>query len=153
MKKDDTLIAENRKARHDYEIIDTIECGIVLCGSEVKSLREHRVNFRDSYALLKNSEILIIGLRIEHFKQATHEKVDPEQTRKLLLKRTEINKIEKLVKIKNLSLIPLKLYFKKHLVKLLLGIAKGKTKVDKRHTLKEQDIKKELAKVLKRRYI
>ena len=79
--------------------------------------------------------------------------MDPEQTRKLLLKRTEINKIQKLVQNKNLSLIPLKLYFKKHLVKILLGIAKGKTKVDKRHTLKEQAIKKELAQVLKKRYI
>lgn len=153
MKKEDNLIAQNKRANHDYEIIDTIECGIVLCGSEVKSLREHRVNFRDSYALLKNQELFIIGLRIDRFKQATHEQMDPEQTRKLLLKRTEINKIQKLVQNKNLSLIPLKLYFKKHLVKLLLGIAKGKTKVDKRHTLKEQAIKKELAQVLKKRYI
>ena len=150
MKKDDNLIAENRRARHDYEISDTIECGIVLCGSEVKSLRQHMVNFRDSYALVKSNEIFIIGLRIDIFKQATHVQPNPEQTRKLLLNRKEITKIQKLMHNKSISLIPLKLYFKGHLVKILLGLAKGKNKADKRQSLKEETVKKELARVLKR---
>ncbi len=152
MKKSDdqTLISENRKARHNYTIEDTYECGIVLEGSEVKSLRDHHVNFSDAYALIKNGEIFIIGLRIEKYKQATHDNIDPERTRKLLLHKKEIKRIERALGIKSASLVPLKIYIKKGRVKILIGIGTGKSKVDKRNTIKERDTKKELARVLKR---
>lgn len=150
-KKDQiTLIAENRRARHNYIIEDTYECGLVLLGSEVKSVKEHRLNFADSYALLKNGEIFILGLRIDKFKQATHEEIDPERTRKLLLNKKEIVRIERILQHKKATLVPLKVYLKNGRVKLLLGIGIGKSTIDKRQTIKERDVKKELSRVLKR---
>ncbi len=147
---DQTLISENRRARHNYTIEDTYECGIVLEGSEVKSIRDHHISFADAYALIKNGEIFVIGLRIEKYKQATHDEIDPERTRKLLLHKKEIKRIERALGIKSASLIPLKIYLKKGRVKILIGIGTGKSKVDKRQTIKERDTKKELARVLKR---
>lgn len=149
-KDDIVLIAENRKARHNYAIEDTYECGMVLFGSEAKSIRARHLSFADAYALIKNGEIFIIGLRIEKFKQATHEEIDPERTRKLLLHRTEIKRIERVLLNKKATLVPLKLYLKKGRVKLLLGIGVGKSKIDKRVTIKERDVKRELSRVLKR---
>lgn len=146
----ESLIAENRRARHNYTITDTFECGIVLKGAEAKSLREHHVNFADSYALLKNGEVFIIGLRIERFKQSTHEELDPERTRKLLLHRSEINRIERTLTTKAATLVPLKIYLKDGRIKILVGIGIGKSLIDKRATIKERDTKKELARVLKR---
>jgi SsrA-binding protein len=143
-------IAENRRARHNYIIEDTYECGIVLLGSEVKSLREHRLNFADAYAMIKSNELFVIGLRIDKFKQATHEEIDPERTRKLMLNKKEILRIERTLQNKKATLVPLKLYLKNGRVKLLLGIGVGKSKIDKRETIKERDVKKELRRVLKR---
>lgn len=143
-------IAENRKARHNYAIEDTIECGIVLNGSEVKSIRQHHLSFADAYALIKNNEIFVIGLRIERFKQSTHEEIDPERTRKLLLKRKEITRLERTLQTKKASLIPLKIYIKNGRVKLLLGIGLGKSKIDKREDIKERDTKREIARVMRR---
>lgn len=143
-------IAENRKARHNYAIEDSIECGIVLLGSEVKSIRARHISFADAYALLKNGEIFIIGLRIEKFKQATHEEIDPERTRKLLLNKREIKRIERAMQTKKASLIPLKVYIKNGRVKLLIGIGHGKSKVDKRDDIKERDSKLEIARAVKR---
>lgn len=150
--KKDTLapISENRRARHNYTIEDTFECGMVLLGSEVKSIKEHRLNFADAYALLKMGEIFIIGLRVDKFKQATHEDIDPERTRKLLLHKKEIVRIERILQHKKASLVPLKIYIKNGRVKLLLGIGIGKSKIDKRQTIKDRDVKKELSRVLKR---
>lgn len=145
-----TTIAENRRARHNYQIEDTFECGIVLQGSEVKSLREHQVSFADAYALLKNGEIFVIGLRIEKFKQATHEEIDPLRTRKLLLHKKEITRIERAMSSKQTALIPLKIYLKEGRIKLLLGLGTGKSKVDKRDTIKDRESKIELSRVLKR---
>lgn len=147
---DDNLITENRKARHNYEITDTIECGIVLLGSEVKSIRQRHINLQDSYAIIKNNEVFILGLRIDKFIQATHEVTDPLRTRKLLLRKKEIKKLLKVMQNKSISLIPLKAYFKDSKVKILLGLGTGKTKIDKRQTLKERTIKKELSRVLRR---
>lgn len=148
--KDSVSIAENRKARHNYAIEDSFECGMVLQGCEVKSIRARHLSFADAYALLKNQEIFVIGLRIEKYPQATHEDIDPERTRKLLLNKSEIKRIEKQIKAKNFSLIPLKIYIKNGRVKILLGLGLGKSKIDKRQTIKERDVKKELARVLKR---
>lgn len=149
-KPDIVLIAENRRARHNYTIEDTYECGMVLLGSEVKSLRAHQLSFADAYALIKNSEIFIIGLRVDKFKQATHEDIDPDRTRKLLLNKKEITRIERNLQTKKATLVPLKIYLKNGRVKLLLGIGIGKSKSDKRETLKERDMKKEISRVLKR---
>lgn len=143
-------IAENRRARHNYAIEDTYECGIVLRGSEVKSIRAHHLSFADAYALIKNGEVFIIGLRIEKFKQSTHEEIDPERTRKLLLNKKEITRIERILQSKKASLIPLKVYLKNGRVKILIGLGFGKSKIDKREDIKERDTKKEIARVLKR---
>jgi len=143
-------IAENRRARHNYTVQDTFECGMVLKGSEVKSLRGHKVNFSDAYALIKNGEIFIIGLRIDQFDKSTHDILDPDRTRKLLLNRKEITRIERILRTSKATLVPLKLYLKNGRVKLLLGIGIGKTKSDKRNTIKERDAKKEVSRVLKR---
>lgn len=152
MKKssDENLISENRRARHNYTIEDTYECGIVLLGSEVKSIRDRHIGFADAYALIKNGEVFLIGLRIEKYKQATHDDIDSERTRKLLLNKKEIKRIERIVSNKSVSLIPLKIYLKNGRVKVLIGIGTGKSKIDKRETIKERDTKKELARVLKR---
>lgn len=145
-----SAIAENRRARHNFTIGDTFECGIVLKGAEAKSLREHRVNFADAYALVKDGEVFIIGLRIERFKQSTHEELDPERTRKLLLHRKEISRIERALLTKTGTLVPLKIYLKDGRIKVLIGLGVGKKEIDKRATIKERDTKKELARVLKR---
>ena len=145
-----STIAENRRARHNYTIEDTYECGLVLLGSEVKSLRAHHLSFADSYALIKNDEVYIIGLRIEKYKESTHDDIDPERTRKLLLNRKEINKISRILKSKNATLVPLKIYLKNGRIKLLLGLGVGKSKVDKREVIKERDQKKEISRALKR---
>lgn len=144
------VLAENRRARHDYAILEAIECGIALKGSEVKSIRARHFSFADAYALIKNDEMFLIGLRIEPYPQATHDVVDPERTRKLLLRRKEIDKIERALKNSSLTLIPLKLYLKGGLIKVLLGLGKGQSKIDKRENIKERETKKELARVLKR---
>ena len=149
-KENTELIAENRRAKFDYEISDTYECGIVLKGTEVKSLRAHHVNFADAYALLKNAEVFLIGLKIERYSHASHETHEPDRTRKLLLNRSEIKKIFKSTKEKGLTLIPLKLYFKGGKAKVLIGVGKGKSKVDKRQDLKRKDADREVARALRR---
>jgi SsrA-binding protein len=143
-------IAENRKARHHYSIEETYECGIALLGSEVKSIRAHQLNFADSYALIKNGEVLIIGLRIDRFKQSSHEEINPDRTRKLLLHKKEIVRLERTLIGKKATLVPLKIYIKNGRVKILIGIGIGKSKIDKREDIKERDVKKELSRVLKR---
>lgn len=143
-------LLENRKARHNYSIEDSYECGLVLLGWEVKSLRDRRANFSDAYGLLKNGEIFILGLRIDPYLQATHEIIEPERTRKLLLRKKEISRIEKALQNKKATLVPLKIYLKNNRLKLLLGIGVGKTLVDKRQTIKDRDTKEQLRRVLKR---
>lgn len=143
-------ISENRRARHNFEIVDTYECGMVLRGSEVKSIRAHHLSFADAYALIKNGEVFIIGLRIDKFKQSTHEEIDPERTRKLLLHKKEINRIEKTLQGKKATLVPIKIYLKNGRVKVLIGIGLGKSKIDKREDIKERDTKREISRVMKR---
>lgn len=143
-------IAENRKARHNFTIGDAYECGIALLGTEVKSLREGRLNFADAYAFLRDGEIFIIGLMIEIYRFGTHFNHDPTRTRKLLLNRREITKITKEIARKGSTLVPLKMYFKNGRAKLLLGIGIGKTNVDKRQDLKRKDADREVARVMRR---
>ena len=138
------IIASNRKARHDYEIIDSYEAGIALKGSEVKSAREGRVNLKDSYARFIKGELWLVGMHISAYKQASMEPYDPERTRKLLLHKQELHKLYRKVEEKGVTLVPLKIYFKGHLIKIEIGLARGKHKYDKRAAIAERDQKREM---------
>ena len=143
-------IAENRRARYDYAILDTYECGISLLGTEVKSLRNRHLNFSDAYALVKNNEIFLIGLKIEPYIYGTHGNHAADRTRKLLLHKKQILKIQKEMQRKNCTLIPLKLYFKNGRAKVLIALAEGKSKTDKRQDIKRRDADREVARVMRR---
>jgi SsrA-binding protein len=145
------LIAENRKARHDYHILDTWEAGVALLGTEVKSIREGRANLRDSYAKVDNGEVWMMNVHISpysHRGYATHEEL---RQRKLLLHRDEIRKLVGKVAEKGLTLVPLELYFKKGRVKVLLALAKGKQAHDKRETIRRREIDRETRAAVKSR--
>lgn len=133
------LISKNPTARHNYTIEDTIETGIVLTGTEIKSIRAGKVNLKDSYAILKNGEVFILGMHISPYEQGNRFNVDPLRSRKLLLSKREINKLIGLTKQKGYTLVPISLYFKRSFVKLELGIGKGKKLYDKREDLAKKD--------------
>lgn len=130
----------NRKAYFDYFIEEEIEAGIVLVGTEIKSIRNGSCNLKDSYAIIKNNEAFILGIHISKYKEGNQFNHDELRTRKLLLNKKEIIKIKTKITQEGYSLIPLKLYFKKNKVKLLLGIARGKKLYDKRQAIKERDL-------------
>ena len=134
-----SLIAKNPVARHNYEIIDTIETGIVLSGTEIKSVRAKKVNLKDSYASIKNGEIYIHSMHISPYEQGNIFNKDPLRDRKLLLNKSEIRKLIGLIQQKGYTLVPISLYFKGSFVKLELGIGKGKKLYDKREDLKKKD--------------
>jgi SsrA-binding protein len=138
----------NRRARFEYEILDSYEAGIVLKGSEVKSLRVGKANLQDSYAVVKNGEVWLMNLHISPYEQANQFNHDPVRTRKLLLTKTEISKLSTKSNEKGLTLVPLKLYFKKGIVKVELGVAKGKKLHDKRESIKERDVEREMRRSL-----
>lgn len=147
----DSLIALNRKATHDYFIEQRYEAGVVLEGWEVKSLRAGHVQLRDSYVLLKQGEIFLIGAHISPLPEAsTHIVPDPTRTRKLLLHQSELNKLYGSVERKGFTIVPLKLYWKKNIAKCEIAIVKGKKEYDKRETIKQRDWEREKARVLKR---
>ncbi len=143
------IIAQNRKAYHEYFIEDKIECGIVLAGTEVKSLRKGSVNFRDSYAEIRNGECFICGMHISPYEQGNIFNKDPLRDRKLLLHKHEIDRLLGVVKQKGLTLTPLELYFSHGKVKLLLGVAKGKKLYDKRDSIAAKDAAREIDRRLK----
>lgn len=143
------IIAQNRKAYHEYFIDDKIECGIVLAGTEVKSLRKGAVNFRDSYAEIRNGECFLCGMHISPYEQGNIFNKDPLRDRKLLLHKSEINRLLGFVKQKGLTLVPLELYFSKGKVKLLLGVARGKKLYDKRDSIAAKDTAREIDRRLK----
>lgn len=138
------IVAENRKARHDYYIEDQFEAGMVLVGTEVKSLRDGRANLKDSYVKIKNGEVFVYQMHIGPYPFAYNENHDPLRSRKLLLHKYEIKKLYSKVNEKGLSLIPLSVYFKNGKVKMIIGLAKGKRLYDKRETIKNRDAKREL---------
>lgn len=144
------LIARNPTAKHNYNIIDTIETGIVLSGTEIKSIRNGRVNLKDSYAGIRNGELFIYNLHISPYEFGNIYNKDPLRDRKLLVNKHEFNKLVGLIKQKGYSLIPMSLYFKGNFVKLELGIGKGKKLYDKREDIAKKDaemrIKKEFGK-------
>ena len=138
------MVAENRKARHNYFIEDTFEAGMVLTGTEVKSLRAGRANLKDSYARIKNGEVWAHQIHISPYKFAYYGNHDPLRPRKLLLHKREIKKLYGQVNEKGHSLIPLKLYFKRGRAKLLLALARGKKKYDKREAIRKRDEQRDL---------
>ena len=146
-----TTIATNRQARYLYEISETYEAGIQLTGTEVKSLREGRVNMRDGYALIRNGEAWLTNVHIAPYKASgeyfNHE---PRRTRKLLLNRKEISKLIGLIEQKGLTLVPMKMYFKGNWIKIMIGVGKGKKLHDKRETLKRRQDQREIARAIKR---
>ena len=142
-------VAQNRKARHDYFIEETLECGIELFGTEVKSLRNGACNLKDSYAQVKNGEMLLVGMHISPYDQGNIFNKDPFRTRKLLLHKREIRKLNSLSQTDGYSLIPTRLYIRDGLVKVELAVAKGKKLYDKRHTMAERDAKRDMDRRMK----
>jgi len=138
------LIATNKKAWHNYQIESEYEAGIVLAGSEVKSIREGRVSFQDSYADIKNGEVFLRQLHISPYKYAYYTNHETHRTRKLLLHGYEIRKLWSKIKEKGYTLIPLKIYFKNDKIKVLIGLGRGKKLYDKRETIKQKDVKRDL---------
>ena len=143
------LIAKNPLAKHNYDIEETIETGIVLTGTEIKSIRQGKVNLKDSYAGIKNGEAYLYSMHISPYEHGNIFNKNPLRDRKLLLNRREIFKLVGLIKQKGYSLVPISLYFKGSIVKLELGIGKGKKLYDKRQDLAKKDADKKIAQALK----
>ena len=136
----------NRQANHNYYILDTYEAGIVLTGTEIKSIRNGKCNIKDSYAIIKNYEAFLLNAHISAYEQGNIFNHEETRTRKLLLHKKEILKLRDKVELEGNNIIPLKIYFKNGLAKVSLGVCKGKKTFDKKETLKEKDIARELAK-------
>lgn len=143
------VITTNRKARHDYEIIDSMEAGIALFGTEVKASREGRINLTDAYARFMNNELWLIGMHISEYTKADIQNHDPLRDRKLLIHRQQLKRLRRQVEEKGITLIPLRVYFKRHLIKVELGLARGKRKYDKRAAIAERDQKRDLERLQK----
>jgi SsrA-binding protein len=144
------VITNNKKARHDFHILETLEAGVVLRGTEVKSLREGRANLRDSYALLERGEVILRGLHISPYSHTSDNRLDPRRDRKLLLNKREIKRLVGKVQEKGLTLVALKLYFNdRGLAKVTLGLARGKKTYDKRHALAERQAKRDIERAVK----
>jgi len=139
----------NRKAKYDYEIEDTYEAGIVLKGTEIKSIRNGKAQLKDSYAIVKNNEVYLLNMHISAYAQGNIFNHEETRTRKLLLHKKEIFKIRDKVAQEGYTLVPIKVYFNKNKAKVLLGIARGKKTYDKRETIKKRDIEREIKKQLK----
>jgi SsrA-binding protein len=144
------LIAQNRKARHEYEVLDTLECGIVLVGSEVKSLRNGRLSLDEAYARVDKGEVWLVGCDIQEYTHANALNHETKRRRKLLMHRREVKKFAAQAYEKNLTLVPLKMYFKRGRAKLLLGLCRGKKLYDKRETMKKRDVQRDLDRAMRR---
>lgn len=139
----------NKKANFDYEIIDTYETGIVLTGTEIKSIRSGKANLKDSYAIIKNNEIFLLNMHISSYEQGNRFNHEETRTRKLLMHKKEILKLRDKLEIEGFTLVPIKLYFKGNIAKILIGLAKGKKNYDKRESIKKKDIERQVARDLK----
>lgn len=146
------VVAENRKARHNFEILQTLECGIALVGSEVKSLRGGRMSLEESYARVKESEVWLLGMDIPEYFEASSMNHQPKRPRKLLLHRMEIRKFAGKAHEKGLTLVPLRLYFKEGRVKVLLGLCRGKKLHDKRESMKKADTQRDIQRASRLRH-
>lgn len=145
------VLAQNRQARHDYTILETIEAGIALTGTEIKSIRKSKINLRDGYATIRNGEIFLQNVHISPFEQGNIFNHDPLRTRKLLMHKKQIASLAGQVKTAGVTLVPLKVYLKNGYAKVLIGVAKGKKAYDKREALKQKDMKREIERALKDR--
>lgn len=142
----------NRKARHDYFIEEEYECGIVLTGTEIKSIRDGKANIKDGYAIVRKNELFLLNMFISHYKEGNIFNHNETRTRKLLMHKKEILKLNDKITLQGYTLIPLKVYFKSNKAKVLLGLCKGKKNYDKRESIKERDIKRQLDKDTKAKY-
>lgn len=145
------LIADNRKAGHDYHFLETFEAGLVLQGTEVKAIREGRVNLRDSYCRLQNGEAYLLGAHIGQYSHGGYMSHDPTRTRKLLLNRIELNKLLGKTTEKGLTIVPIRMYFKGGRVKVAVALAKGKNTIDKRETVRRREAERETRAAMKSR--
>jgi SsrA-binding protein len=145
-------VATNRKARHDFHIDDTFEAGMVLTGTEIKSIRAGRVNLRDSYATLKEGELWLLNAHIAPYDQGTFTNHEPRRPRKLLMHRREINRIAGKLQEKGFTLVPLRLYLKNNLAKVELGLARGKKQYDKRAALRQKETRREIDRAVARHW-
>lgn len=139
----------NRKARHDYFVEETIEVGIALTGTEIKSIRNGSANIKDSYAVVKNEEVFLLNMFISPYKEGNQFNHEERRTRKLLLHKKEIRKLKEKIEMQGFTLIPLKIYFKENKAKVLLGVCRGKKNYDKREMIKERDQEREMQKASK----
>lgn len=151
-KKEEKTIAKNRRAFHEYEIMETFEAGIELTGTEVRSLRENNCQLTDCFALIRNGEVWLNNVHIPPYSHGNLSNVDPDRKRKLLLHRKQIRYLHEKVRENGMALVPLKMYFKENgLVKVELAVGRGKKLYDKRASMKERDTKREIARALKDR--
>ncbi|EAC6353681.1 SsrA-binding protein SmpB [Listeria monocytogenes] len=150
-KGDGKLVAQNKKARHDYAIEETFEAGIVLQGTEIKSVRNARVNLKDSYARIDKGEIFLHNMHISPYEQGNRYNHDPLKTRKLLLHKKQISRLIGETKESGYSIVPLKMYIKDGYAKVLIGVARGKKKYDKRQDLKQKEAKRDIERAFKER--
>lgn len=146
------VLAVNRKARHNYSIEDTMECGIELRGTEVKSLKEGTFSFSDSYGKIENGELWLVGLHITPYRFGNINNHEPDRKRKLLVHRQEIKRLTRKVVERGLTLVPLSFYLSRGLVKLKLGICRGKRSYDKREEIKRRDLKREADRAFRDKY-
>ncbi len=146
------LIAKNPTAYHNYDITDKLESGVVLSGTEIKSIRSGQVNLKDTYAIIRSGEIYIIGMHISPYEHGNIFNKDPLRDRKLLLNKREINKLIGLTKQQGYSLVPISLYFKGNLVKVELGIGKGKKLYDKRQDIAKKDAQRQIERTLRAKF-
>ncbi|WIM68329.1 SsrA-binding protein SmpB [Corynebacterium breve] len=151
-KQDRSVIASNRKARHDYHILDTYECGIVLVGTEIKSLREGKASLVEAFATIDNGEVWLRNLHIPEYSMGSWTNHSPRRTRKLLLHRGEIDSLEGKLRDGNRTLVPLSMYLKEGLVKVELGLAQGKQDYDKRETIKRRTEDREIAREMGKKF-
>lgn len=146
------IVAQNRKARHDYTIEEELEAGMVLVGTEVKSLRAGAANLKDSYGKIHNGELFVYQMHISPYPFAYYDNHDPLRTRKLLVHQSELKRLEAKMKNKGLSIIPLKVYFKRGKAKLSIGLCRGKRQYDKREAIKSREMDREMDRIKKRNY-
>lgn len=147
--KNANLMAQNRKARHDYRVLQTYEAGIALTGTEIKSVRAHRVNLKDGFAQIRNGQATLMNVHISEYTQGNQFNHDPLRNRKLLLHKQEIKRLARETDKKGITLIPLKMYIKRGFAKILIGVAEGKHEYDKRNTIKKRDQQREISRVMK----
>lgn len=147
-----TALAQNRKARHEYDIIDTIEAGIVLRGTEIKSVRAGQISLQDGFAAIEDGEIFLFNTHIAPYEQGNIHNHDPLRKRKLLMHQNQIDRLHGQVSQKGMTLIPLKVYIKNGVAKVLIGLAKGKRQYDKRETIKRRDQERQIDRAIKENY-